>query len=65
MARRRVRRDQCVAINFWRGLDQAIEDYVDNVTLADLVQMGWRSRVAYPRTAARAPIRRTRRAPPP
>ena len=32
--------DQCVAINFWRGLDQAIEDYVDNVTLADLVQMG-------------------------
>ena len=34
------RRDQCVAINFWRGLDQAIEDYVDNVTLADLVQMG-------------------------
>ena len=28
------------AINFWRGLDQAIEDYVDNVTLADLVQMG-------------------------
>ena len=34
------RRDRCVAINFWRGLDQAIEDYVDNVTLADLVQMG-------------------------
>lgn len=48
------RRDQCVAINFWRGLDQAIEDYVDNVTLADLVQMGQRSRVAYPRTAARS-----------
>ncbi|HIW77395.1 MULTISPECIES: RrF2 family transcriptional regulator [Gordonibacter] len=33
------RRDECVAINFWRGLDKAIEDYVDGVTLADLVAM--------------------------
>lgn len=33
------RRDECVAINFWRGLDRAIEGYVDNVTLADLVKM--------------------------
>lgn len=34
------RRAECVAVNFWRGLDRAIEDYVDNVTLADLVRMG-------------------------
>ena len=34
------RRSECVAVNFWRGLDRTIEGYVDNVTLADLVQMG-------------------------
>ncbi len=34
------RRDECVAINFWRGLDRTIEDYVDGVSLADLVKMG-------------------------
>lgn len=33
------RRDECVAVNFWRGLDEAIEGYVDGVTLADLVEM--------------------------
>lgn len=33
------RRDECVALPFWRGLDEAIESYVDGVTLADLVDM--------------------------
>ena len=34
------RRGECVAVNFWRGLDSTIEGYVDGVTLADLVKMG-------------------------
>ena len=34
------RRGECVAVNFWRGLDRTIEGYVDGVTLADLVKMG-------------------------
>ena len=34
------RRSECVAVNFWRGLDRTIEGYVDGVTLADLVKMG-------------------------
>lgn len=34
------RRDECVSINFWRGLEEVIENYVDSVTLADLVKMG-------------------------
>ena len=29
-------RSQCSTISFWEGLDQAIESYVDSVTLADL-----------------------------
>lgn len=33
------RRDYCSALPFWRGLDEAIEAYVDGVTLADLVKM--------------------------
>lgn len=30
------REDICSTIAFWAGLDKAIEDYVDGVTLADL-----------------------------
>lgn len=30
-------RDECDTIAFWSGLDKAIEDYVDSVSLADLV----------------------------
>lgn len=30
------RRDHCQTIDFWEGLDAAITDYVDGVTLADL-----------------------------
>ena len=29
-------RDQCATIGFWEGLDAAIEQYVDSVSLADL-----------------------------
>ena len=29
-------RDKCMTISFWEGLDNAIESYVDSVTLADL-----------------------------
>ncbi len=32
------RRDECKSINFWRGLDEVIENYVDGVTLANLVE---------------------------
>lgn len=28
----------CSTVSFWAGLDATIEDYVDNVTLADLVE---------------------------
>ncbi len=28
----------CTTIEFWRGLDQAIDDYVSGVTLADLAK---------------------------
>ena len=38
------RREECVAVNFWRGLDQVIEGYVDSISLADLVDMGWMPR---------------------
>lgn len=31
------RRSECETIVFWEGLDKVIEDYVDSVTLADLV----------------------------
>lgn len=31
------RRNECETIAFWEGLDKVIEDYVDSVTLADLV----------------------------
>lgn len=34
------RRDSCAALPFWHGLDDAIETYLDSVTLADLVTMG-------------------------
>lgn len=30
-------RDECDTIAFWTGLDKAIEEYVDSVSLADLV----------------------------
>lgn len=32
------RRDECMSIDFWRGLDSVIENYVDGTTLADLAQ---------------------------
>lgn len=32
------REDACSTIAFWAGLDRVIEDYVDNVTLADLAE---------------------------
>lgn len=32
------RRDICTTLAFWRGLDAAIESYVDSVTLSDLTQ---------------------------
>ncbi|MEG0477691.1 MAG: Rrf2 family transcriptional regulator, partial [Raoultibacter sp.] len=31
------RRSECETIAFWEGLDQAIENYVDSVTLANLL----------------------------
>lgn len=34
------RSGECVARSFWHGLDEAIETYVDGVTLADLAKMG-------------------------
>lgn len=30
------RERECSTVGFWEGLDKVIEDYVDNVTLADL-----------------------------
>ncbi|MEG1435416.1 MAG: Rrf2 family transcriptional regulator [Gordonibacter sp.] len=32
------RRDECMSIDFWRGLDTVIENYVDGITLADLAK---------------------------
>ncbi|MBQ9001156.1 MAG: Rrf2 family transcriptional regulator [Eggerthellaceae bacterium] len=32
------REQSCSTIAFWTGLDRVIEDYVDSVTLADLVE---------------------------
>lgn len=32
------REEICSTVSFWTGLDQAIEDYVDRVTLADLTK---------------------------
>lgn len=34
------RENVCTTVNFWAGLDQAIDDYVDSVTLADLAGDG-------------------------
>ena len=34
------REDECTTVRFWAGLDRVIEDYVDGVTLADLVGQG-------------------------
>ncbi|ACV23675.1 Cysteine metabolism repressor [Slackia heliotrinireducens] len=31
------RTTECASINFWVGLDRVIEDYVDAVTLADII----------------------------
>ena len=33
------RRDTCSTLKFWEGLYQAINDYVDGVTLADLADV--------------------------
>ena len=32
------RKNECKTYNFWKGLDEAIEDYVDSKTLADLLK---------------------------
>lgn len=32
--------NNCVSVKFWVGLDRVIEDYVDGVTLADIVREG-------------------------
>ena len=32
------REEICSTVSFWAGLDQAIEDYIDRVTLADLIK---------------------------
>ena len=34
------RESTCSTISFWTGLDRVIEDYVDGITLADLVEHG-------------------------
>ncbi len=31
------RKDQCRSLRFWQGLDDAIDSYVESVTLADLI----------------------------
>ena len=31
------RSSMCTTINFWEGLDKVINDYVDSVTLQDLL----------------------------
>ena len=35
-----VRAEECITLNFWRGLYDAINNYVDSVTLEDLVNNG-------------------------
>ena len=32
------RRDKCLTIDFWRGLDEVVTGYVDSKTLADLME---------------------------
>ncbi|MFR3920083.1 MAG: RrF2 family transcriptional regulator [Clostridia bacterium] len=32
------RKEKCKTFSFWKGLDEAIEDYVDSKTLADLLK---------------------------
>ena len=32
------RAQTCATVSFWAGLDKVIEDYVDSITLADLVK---------------------------
>lgn len=34
------RMDSCTTLSFWRGLDEAIEAYVDSVSLADIAYGG-------------------------
>lgn len=46
------RRDVCESLAFWQGLEDAIERYVDGVTLDDLVEQ---SREAQARAALYAP----------
>ncbi|MNS93383.1 HTH-type transcriptional regulator CymR [compost metagenome] len=31
------KQDQCITLSFWKGLDEAIENYVDSKTLANIV----------------------------
>ena len=32
------KREDCVTFDFWKGLDEAIEKYVDGITLKDLIK---------------------------
>ena len=32
--------EDCPTLSFWRGLDKVVNDYVDSVTLQDLVDQG-------------------------
>ena len=32
------REERCSTVEFWSGLDKVIEQYVDNITLADLLK---------------------------
>ena len=32
------KKDKCLTFDFWKGLDEAIEKYVDSKTLADLIK---------------------------
>lgn len=32
------RKDKCLTFNFWKGLDETMEKYVDSKTLADLIK---------------------------
>ena len=32
--------EDCLTLSFWRGLDKVVNDYVDSVTLQDLVDQG-------------------------
>ena len=34
-----TRADLCSTVKFWTGLEKAIDDYVDGVTLADLARV--------------------------